>query len=134
MKLFRFPLKRFSDEEYLANLRRSKALLDRYGLWLLFFNVALLVAVVWMAQSVVGVIIALNANAPAIWVGFSMGLALGIGFGVMLHGIVRSCLACLTGFRHEQLLLKYYDELKESEHLLLKYRDVFKETVSEDDA
>jgi hypothetical protein len=48
MKLFRFPWSRVPDDEYIARLRRSIALWDRWRLRLLLLHVALLAAAIWV--------------------------------------------------------------------------------------
>jgi hypothetical protein len=112
MKLLRSPWTRVPDDEYIAKLRRSIALLDRWRFQLILFHVGLLVVAFWVFSKVIPVLIAVAQpdNAPLALLGFVTGTVFGIGFGWMIYGIFHGLISMLGGFRAERLLLKLLDD------------------------
>ena len=119
MKLFRSPWTRIPDDEYIAKLRRSIALWERWRFWLILFHVGLLVAATWVFSKVIPVLMGLvqPANAPIVLLGFVTGTVIGLAFGCLIFGILHGLMSALTGFRAEKLLLKHLDaqDSKQSE-------------------
>lgn len=112
MKLFRSPWTRMPDDEYILRLRREIAFVDRNRIWLVLFQIALLVTVIWVFSGIVPVLLrfAQPANAPAVFMGFVAGTGLGLSFGFIIHGILHGLIsALLGGFRAERLLVQLLD-------------------------
>lgn len=117
MKLFRSLWTRMPDDEYILRLRREIAFIDRHRLWLVLFQIALLVTVIWVFSGIVPVLLrfAQPANAPAVFMGFIAGTALGLAFGGMSYGILHGLGSALGGLRAERLLIKLLDALSADE-------------------
>lgn len=111
MKLFRSLWTSMPDDEYILRLRRDITFVDRYRFWLVLFQIALLVTVIWVFSGIVPVLLrfAQPANAPAVFMGFIAGTALGLAFGGMIYGILHGLMSALGGLRAERLLIKLLD-------------------------
>lgn len=113
MKYLHLPRKRVPDDEYIAVLRRSIALWDRWRYWLILIHVAMLVAAIWLLTTAIPLIIGLvqPANAPIAMMGFIFGIVLGLSLGGILQHIFHGLVLSLGGFRSERLLVKHHDAL-----------------------
>ena len=106
-----FGWSRSTDLEYVARIRRSVELWDRYRVALVGLSVALLGAAVWILPKGIQLLIGLiGGNAGPRLVGFATGAFLGLAAGHILHSTVNLLIMGLAGFRTERLLLQYYDE------------------------
>lgn len=105
MKHLSWPWGRTSDEEYIAQLRRSFRKWERWRFWMILFHVGLLVFGLWVFSRVIPLIL----NAPGVALGFATGTIIGIVFSWTIYGIVNSLTRMIHGFRAERLLLALVD-------------------------
>ena len=115
---FPFRSRRMSDDDYIASVRKSLYIWDRYwlylaimsscGLILLCVLVAMLpVALNRIAQPQPGG----NGNGGIVLLGFLSGGALGTGLSMVVHSMLYILSSLLSGLRGQRLLIAYYDSL-----------------------
>jgi hypothetical protein len=105
MRRLRWPWGRTSDEEYIAQLRRSFRWWDRWKFWIILLHAGLLVLGLWVFSRIIPLIL----NAPVVVLGFATGTIIGIVFSWTIYGIVNSLGGMIHGFRAERLLLALLD-------------------------
>ncbi len=111
MKPFRLPWIWVSDDEYIARLRRSIPLWDRWRPWFIVFGLGALGGIIWLVSESVQLLLQLvpPANAPFALQGFVTGALLGFMVGALIHRVVHFLVWMAFGQRAERLLLKYLD-------------------------
>ena len=110
MKLYRSPWTHIPDDEYVARLRRSVALWDRWRPWLFLMYLVLIAAATWLLTKAVRLLLALAqpGDAPLPLLGFIAGAVMGLAFGWMIHHALFGLVSTLRGFRSERMLLDHY--------------------------
>lgn len=114
MKLIRLPWAHVSDAEYVANARRQISVIGRIRPWFIVLNVVMLVALIWIAQHSVAMLI--DMVRPPQWavIGFGTGVGIGAFVGFSLHEIAFNLIFAIGNFRSERMLIRYYDAFNES--------------------
>ncbi len=118
MKFFDNPWKRISDDEYIDSIRRTVAASDRIRLWVILFNIGLILVLLWIySQMILLLARMLPQVAPFLISGFLLGTILGVGFGTFLSSLVHNLFNTVGGCRTERLLLQHIDaqEAEQSE-------------------
>jgi len=103
------------DSEYVERIRRAVALHDRWRWVPITIRGSLVIAFIAIMVAAVNVVqLAGNlGNPPAAWAGFVIGAILGILVGSLGINLAHSFVDTLRSWRGEQLMVRYYDALRE---------------------
>ena len=115
MKLGRLPWQHITDDELIANIRKSIRFLDRFRLWWILLNVGTLVLGILTFTEAFNLVVRLvGGNANPAMLGFSTGAIIGLSASIMVHQILHNLLYAVSNFRSERLLLRYHDAFNEA--------------------
>lgn len=99
-----------TDDDYIARLRRTVVLVDRWRPWLrAFYGVLLILLIGLVAMSIQAVRFFMQPGNNLPIFGFGFGLFLGISQGVLIIKIAHGFVTPFSSLRTERLLIHYYD-------------------------
>lgn len=112
MTLFRKSKWRLTDDEFVARIRQTIALWDRWRTWMILLHVGLLAAAVLVFSNAMPMVVQVvqPANAPWALLGFILGATFGWALVGVVFGLIHGLTLAFSGFRTERLLIKFYDE------------------------
>lgn len=108
--------KRKSDDEFIAGIRQTIEAWDRWRYGRILLSVSLVAAWIWVLSLSIRLFLKLDQHEESITLSSGIiGMMIGFAVGFIGSCIMSQLVICLTKFRSERLLLKYYDAQHSSE-------------------